>query len=144
MAAAAGGAAAGAANVSGVAAARAAATAVAGAAATEEEAGEGAERNSSREVDEGGGGDSGNIGNGDEYRDYTDDDARPSDLEVSEYAEYLGLVPGVDGELLWVAEQALLAPVPEGWRITEDHLRRAFYINANTGGALGSIPLHRG
>jgi hypothetical protein len=62
-----------------------------------------------------------------------DADERPTDQEVSEYAQYLGLVPGVDGELLWVAEQALLAPVPEGWRITEDHLGRAFYINADTG-----------
>ena len=59
---------------------------------------------------------------------------------MSEYAQYLGLVPGVDGEILWVAEQALLAPVPEGWRITEDHLGRAFYINTDTG--VGSPSTH--
>ena len=61
------------------------------------------------------------------------DDTRPTDLEISEYAQYLGLVPGIDGELLWIAEQALMAPIPEGWRISEDHLGRAFYINTETG-----------
>lgn len=31
-------------------------------------------------------------------------DDLPTPKEVSEYAEYLGLVPGEDGPLLWVAE----------------------------------------
>ena len=34
---------------------------------------------------------------------------------VLEYAVYLGMDPEVDGELLWIAEQALRAPVPVGW-----------------------------
>ena len=43
-----------------------------------------------------------------------DEPERPSDKEISEYAQYLGLVPGEDGELLWIAEQVLSAPLPEG------------------------------
>ena len=39
-------------------------------------------------------------------------DAKWMDM-VLEYAVYLGMDPDEDGELLWIAEQALRAPVPE-------------------------------
>ena len=55
--------------------------------------------------------------------------------EVSDYAEYLGLRPGEDGELLWIAEQALLSPLPEGWREVEDHKGNVLYLNGETGDA---------
>lgn len=56
----------------------------------------------------------------------------PSEQEISDYAEYLGMVPGEDGPFLWIAEQALCAPLPEGWRELEDHLGRTFYLNSVT------------
>ncbi|KAK3261418.1 hypothetical protein CYMTET_29673 [Cymbomonas tetramitiformis] len=58
--------------------------------------------------------------------------APPSEQEISDYAEYLGMVPGEDGPFLWIAEQALCAPLPEGWRELEDHLGRTFYLNSVT------------
>ena len=55
----------------------------------------------------------------------------PTTQEISDYAEYLGLRPGEDGELLWIAEQALLAPLPEGWKEVEDHKGNVLYLNTN-------------
>ncbi|WZN61498.1 centrosomal protein [Chloropicon roscoffensis] len=71
----------------------------------------------------------------------TEPSAKPSEgeeptmQEVSDYAEYLGLRPGEDGELLWIAEQALLSPLPEGWREVEDHKGNVLYLNGETGDA---------
>ena len=45
----------------------------------------------------------------------------PSDRDVCAYAETLGLRPGRDGKLLWIAEFALCSPLPEGWTVEEDH-----------------------
>ncbi|QDZ17822.1 hypothetical protein HOP50_01g03290 [Chloropicon primus] len=59
----------------------------------------------------------------------------PTVQEVSDYAEYLGLRPGQDGELLWIAEQALLAPLPDGWKEVEDHKGDVLYLNNDTGKA---------
>eukprot|EP00241_Pyramimonas_parkeae_P016394 CAMPEP_0114291370 /NCGR_PEP_ID=MMETSP0059-20121206/8450_1 /TAXON_ID=36894 /ORGANISM="Pyramimonas parkeae, Strain CCMP726" /LENGTH=457 /DNA_ID=CAMNT_0001412863 /DNA_START=24 /DNA_END=1397 /DNA_ORIENTATION=- len=67
-------------------------------------------------------------------------DDLPTPKEVSEYAEYLGLVPGEDGPLLWVAELALCAPVPEGYRELEDHLGKTFYLDSETNEAAWEHP----
>lgn len=64
----------------------------------------------------------------------------PTVQEVSDYAEYLGLRPGEDGELLWIAEQALLAPLPEGWKEIEDHKGNILYLNSETGKAQYAHP----
>ena len=55
----------------------------------------------------------------------------PTVQEVSDYAEYLGLRPGEDGELLWIAEQALLAPLPEGWKEIEGSGGQTTYLRGN-------------
>lgn len=47
----------------------------------------------------------------------------PGNDEIADYAKYLGMRPQEDSELLWIAEQALCAPLPPGWkvrRITSD------------------------
>eukprot|EP00873_Tetraselmis_striata_P026045 jgi/Tetstr1/446309/TSEL_033853.t1 len=48
--------------------------------------------------------------------------------ELTEFAEYLGMAAGEDGRYLWIAEQALCAPLPEGCREVEDHLGTTFYL----------------
>ena len=34
---------------------------------------------------------------------------------VAEHARYLGIDPEVDSKFLWIAQESLLAPLPEGW-----------------------------
>eukprot|EP00924_Labyrinthula_sp_SR-Ha-C_P004469 snap_masked-scaffold_1-processed-gene-1.15-mRNA-1 protein AED:0.82 eAED:0.83 QI:0/-1/0/1/-1/1/1/0/172 len=46
-----------------------------------------------------------------------DSDEKIANLEkaVVEHAKYLGLDPVLDQGLLWIAKEALMAPIPEGW-----------------------------
>ena len=39
----------------------------------------------------------------------------PSIADVCEYARHLGIDPIYDSQFLWVAQEALQAPLPEGW-----------------------------
>ncbi len=64
----------------------------------------------------------------------------PTNEEISEYAEYLGLEPGKDAELLWIAEQALVVPTPEGWKEVEDHQGNVLYLNSPKGKAQYAHP----
>ena len=50
------------------------------------------------------------------------DASPPTAKEIRDYAEYLGLNPDVDEEFLWIAEEALCAPLPAGW---SEHFRCA-------------------
>ena len=65
-------------------------------------------------------------------------DSGPSDEEAADVLTFardiLGMDPAADADLLWVAEQALAAPVPANW---EEHVDEAsgapYYANALTG-----------
>jgi hypothetical protein len=35
--------------------------------------------------------------------------------EIRDYGEFLGLDPAKDAEFMWIAEEALCAPLPAGW-----------------------------
>ena len=37
------------------------------------------------------------------------------DAAATEYARYLGIEPGEDAEMMWIAKEALTAEVPDGW-----------------------------
>jgi len=43
------------------------------------------------------------------------DASPPTAKEISEYAQFLGLNPETEEEFLWIAEEALCAPLPAGW-----------------------------
>ena len=51
---------------------------------------------------------------------------------VYEYAEYLGMDVNEDAELLWIAEQALRAPVPQGWEEKIDPFDDLYFFNETT------------
>ena len=38
-------------------------------------------------------------------------------LEIVEYAEYLGLDPVDDRDLLYIAKEGLKAPLPQNWKL---------------------------
>ena len=69
-------------------------------------------------------------------------DARPpSDEDIAEYAETeLGMLPGRDGRLLWVAEFAMCSPLPRGWTVMEDHRGQGYYYEVSTGKAQWQHP----
>ena len=43
----------------------------------------------------------------------------PSSYEVANFARFIGMDPVADGPLLWIAEEALCAPLPAGWEEDE-------------------------
>eukprot|EP00741_Cyanophora_paradoxa_P023722 tig00021616_g22913.t1 len=56
----------------------------------------------------------------------------PSATEIAQYGLYLGLKYPEDAALVWVAEQAILAPLPEGW---SEHVApggKIFYYHEKT------------
>ena len=67
-------------------------------------------------------------------------DAQWMDM-VLEYAVYLGMDPEVDGELLWIAEQALRAPVPVGWEEMMDPFGDLYFFNETTSQSTRQHPM---
>lgn len=55
---------------------------------------------------------------------------KPSGPELIAYARYLGIDPVADHDLLWIAVEALEAPLPSEWTEHFDHNDRVFYYNA--------------
>ena len=51
---------------------------------------------------------------------------------MTEYARYLGIDPAVDDDLLWIAEEALEAPLPSEWTEHFDSSDRVYYYNETT------------
>ena len=51
---------------------------------------------------------------------------------VEEYAAYLGLRAQTDPELMWIAEEAAAAPLPDGWAVRRDPKGRLYYWNEAT------------
>jgi len=60
---------------------------------------------------------------------------------VLEYAIYLGMDPDADGELLWIAEQALRAPVPVGWEEMMDPFGDLYFFNETTSQSTRQHPM---
>lgn len=59
--------------------------------------------------------------------------------EIMEFAEYLGMDPVEDGDLLWIAEQARNAPLPAPWSEHQDEAGNTYYYNSAT---VCSVSLH--
>eukprot|EP00929_Paragymnodinium_shiwhaense_P078028 TRINITY_DN4034_c0_g2_i1.p1 TRINITY_DN4034_c0_g2~~TRINITY_DN4034_c0_g2_i1.p1 ORF type:complete len:501 (-),score=124.34 TRINITY_DN4034_c0_g2_i1:84-1586(-) len=57
---------------------------------------------------------------------------KPSGPELIAYARYLGIDPVADHDLLWIATEALEAPLPSEWTEHFDSNDRVFYYNATT------------
>ncbi|KAF4701240.1 hypothetical protein FOZ62_007763 [Perkinsus olseni] len=66
---------------------------------------------------------------------------KPSGPELVAYAKYLGVDPMADGDLLWIAEEAILAPLPGEWTEHFDSNDRIFYYNSETRSSTWTHPL---
>jgi len=53
--------------------------------------------------------------------------------EVEDYAAYLGIDPQQEPHYLWIAEMALMAPLPPGWTENKDSSGNVFFHNRSMG-----------
>ena len=70
-----------------------------------------------------------------------DEEYEPTDVEILEYCEWLGMDPVADRCLTWIAREALKAPLPEHWKLcyTEDH--EVYYFHVRTGESIWDHPM---
>lgn len=69
-----------------------------------------------------------------------DDDYEPTEQEIREYAEWLGMDLEADIDLLWIARDGLKAPLPQGWRPCQTADGEIFYFNFSTGESVWDHP----
>ncbi len=60
---------------------------------------------------------------------------------VVEFARYLGIDPVFECGLLWIAEEAMLAPMPPGWSEHEDASGHPYFYNLATDESVRTHPL---
>ena len=68
-------------------------------------------------------------------------DEPPTPEEVAEYARYLGMDPEDDADLLYIAEWALTAPMPDGWTVHLDGDGNEFFYSAATNNSTYEHPM---
>eukprot|EP00927_Polykrikos_kofoidii_P012541 TRINITY_DN1540_c0_g1_i1.p1 TRINITY_DN1540_c0_g1~~TRINITY_DN1540_c0_g1_i1.p1 ORF type:complete len:124 (+),score=38.56 TRINITY_DN1540_c0_g1_i1:167-538(+) len=69
-----------------------------------------------------------------------DEDYEPNKDEVEEYAAWLGMDLLEDGDLLWIAREGLLAPLPKPWKPCQTESSEIFYFNFETGESVWDHP----
>lgn len=67
----------------------------------------------------------------------------PTKPELIAYARYLGIDPIVDGDLMWITDEALNAPLPSEWTEHHDSADRVFYYNVQTHASSWTHPLEQ-
>eukprot|EP00758_Cryptobia_borreli_P006844 Tbor_TRINITY_DN5213_c3_g1::TRINITY_DN5213_c3_g1_i1::g.16221::m.16221 len=70
-----------------------------------------------------------------------DDNFVPSDSEVQEYAEWLGMTFPDDNELIWIAKEGLKAPLPKEWKPCKTDTGEVYYFNFKTGDSTWDHPM---
>ena len=60
---------------------------------------------------------------------------------ILEHAKFLGMDPVLDAAFLWIAEESLTAPLPEGWQQAEADDGTLYHFNPDTGESLWEHPL---
>uniref|UniRef100_A0A0G4I1P3 WW domain-containing protein n=1 Tax=Chromera velia CCMP2878 TaxID=1169474 RepID=A0A0G4I1P3_9ALVE len=62
-----------------------------------------------------------------------DEDYEPTEEEIKEYAEWLGMDLEKDEDLFWIAREGLKAPLPDSWKPCQTAEGDIFYFNFSTG-----------
>ncbi|MCJ8739822.1 hypothetical protein PDJAM_G00051790 [Pangasius djambal] len=57
----------------------------------------------------------------------------PSEQEIQEYAREIGIDPEREPELLWLAREGIVAPLPAEWKPCQDVTGDVYYFNFSTG-----------
>nr|XP_054592108.1 centrosomal protein of 164 kDa isoform X2 [Nothobranchius furzeri] len=69
-----------------------------------------------------------------------DENYSPSTQEIHEYAREIGIDPNNEPELLWLAQQGMLAPLPPEWKPCQDVTGDIYYFNFSTGQSIWDHP----
>lgn len=72
--------------------------------------------------------------------DESDPNYNPSEDELEEYAEYIGIDVKEEKELLWIALEGLRTPLPPEWRACKTEEDEVYYFNFYTGESLWDHP----
>ncbi|MFT7803416.1 centrosomal protein of 164 kDa-like [Arapaima gigas] len=62
-----------------------------------------------------------------------DEDYIPSEEDIQEFARDIGIDPDEEPELMWLAREGLLAPLPAEWKPREDAAGEMYFFNHCTG-----------
>ncbi|XP_059371018.1 centrosomal protein of 164 kDa-like, partial [Carassius carassius] len=62
-----------------------------------------------------------------------DENYIPSEQEIHEYAVEIGIDPEREPELLWLAREGMVAPLPAEWKPCQDVSGEVYYFNFSTG-----------
>ncbi|XP_062242320.1 centrosomal protein of 164 kDa-like [Platichthys flesus] len=62
-----------------------------------------------------------------------DENYTPSEQEIQEYAREIGIDPGSEPELLWLAREGIVAPLPPEWKPCQDVTGEIYYFNFSSG-----------
>ncbi|XP_053285531.1 centrosomal protein of 164 kDa-like [Pleuronectes platessa] len=62
-----------------------------------------------------------------------DENYTPSEQEIQEYAREIGIDPGSEPELLWLAREGVVAPLPPEWKPCQDMTGEIDYFNLSSG-----------
>ncbi|XP_063060945.1 centrosomal protein of 164 kDa-like [Engraulis encrasicolus] len=62
-----------------------------------------------------------------------DENYIPSEQEIQEYAREIGIDPDKEPELLWLAREGIVAPLPAEWKPCQDVTGDIYYFNFSSG-----------
>ncbi|XP_071175203.1 centrosomal protein of 164 kDa-like isoform X3 [Mytilus edulis] len=69
-----------------------------------------------------------------------DENYKPTDEEIFEYAQIIGIDPYKEGHLMWIAKEGIIAPLPEHWRPCQDTNGDLYYFNFALGTSIWDHP----
>eukprot|EP00747_Dinoflagellata_sp_TGD_P192659 gnl/TRDRNA2_/TRDRNA2_57783_c0_seq1.p1 gnl/TRDRNA2_/TRDRNA2_57783_c0~~gnl/TRDRNA2_/TRDRNA2_57783_c0_seq1.p1 ORF type:complete len:233 (+),score=44.38 gnl/TRDRNA2_/TRDRNA2_57783_c0_seq1:111-809(+) len=72
---------------------------------------------------------------------HMDQNYEPTEDEVDEYSEWLGMDPDKDQAYLWIAKEGLKCPTPDPWRVCQAPDGKIFYFNLETSESQWDHPL---
>ncbi|NWS22544.1 CE164 protein, partial [Pachyramphus minor] len=64
----------------------------------------------------------------------------PDEQEIQNFAPIIGIDPEKEPELLWLARECLVAPLPPDWRPCQDTTGDVYYFNFATGQSMWEHP----
>ncbi|XP_077105998.1 centrosomal protein of 164 kDa isoform X5 [Ranitomeya variabilis] len=65
----------------------------------------------------------------------------PQEHEIQEYARMIGIDPDAEAELMWLAREGIVAPLPPDWKPCQDVTGDIYYFNFATGQSTWDHPI---
>lgn len=69
-----------------------------------------------------------------------DENYQPTQEEIFEYAQVIGIDPHTEKDLLFIARQGIVAPLPPEWKPCQDPSGEIYYFNFSTGESVWDHP----